>query len=86
MPSQGTQCAVDHLENAAEIFIHIDIRDSNNEKSKFFQGPCALGVTFELLVGAMCDAVDFDDQLAFHRDEVDDVFVDRMLPPKLPMR
>jgi hypothetical protein len=51
-------------------------------ESERFEHPRALCIARQLAFAATRDAIDFNDRLAFYRDEIDDIPVDRMLPAK----
>src|SRR6185312_8016443 len=85
-PSPRSQGQVDHLQHAVQVLIHIDVRDADDVESERFERVGALCIMRALAFCVVRDTVDLDDQLAFNRDEVDDVSAYWVLPSEFPGR
>ena len=75
---------VDHIEHTTKILIYVDVRNPHDMETESFEKCGAGSVTFGLPWRAVGGAVDLHDQLAFKRDEIDHISVDRVLAAKLP--
>jgi len=76
---------VDHLQNAIEVLVYVSVRHAHDKKSERFEHFSSRRIARNFSWRRMRYSVDFDYQLTFNRYKVDDVPVDRMLPPKFPM-
>jgi hypothetical protein len=77
---------VNHFQDAPEIFIDVDIDDSNHKKAASLDHARALSIVNDLRFRAMSWAVDLGHKLAFEGYEIHDIPVDGMLTAKFPSR
>ncbi len=77
------ELAIDHLEHALEILVHVDVGNAHDAEAKRLEHPCPLRITSDLRRRTVRLSIDFDDQLAVERDEINGVSVNRVLAAKL---
>jgi hypothetical protein len=84
--SIGPQRTFDHFQHTLEIFIHVGIRDTDDEKTAGLKDVGSGLVSRQFRRFGVGDAINFDDQLSVDRDEIHDVSIDGMLAAKFPTR
>ena len=78
---RGIQLAQNFLQHSVGLFQRGIIPKPDYPKAFRFKTSCPLGIADSLL--GMLPAIQFHDQLLFKADEINDVWWNRMLPPKL---
>jgi len=78
---RGMQLTQNFLQHSIRLFQRIIIPKPNYPKAFRFKTSCSLGIAHNLL--RMLPAIEFHYQLSFNADEINDVWWDRMLSPKL---
>ena len=67
-----------------EVFVHVDVGYAHHVKAEALELSSAFVVASALPIRCVRATVDFDNELAIERDEIDDVACNWMLAPKLP--
>ncbi len=78
---RGMQSTQNFLQHSFGLFQHVIIPKPDYPKAFRFKISCSLGIAGNLL--GMLSAIQFHYQILFEADEINDVWWNRMLSPKL---